>query len=1088
MWSSLSRLGLGVLLALGVACGGDSGGGTPAPVPPSITSQPQAATVTQGVPATFTVAASGSTPLAFQWRKDGASLPGGTGATLSIPSAQPGDAGSYSVVVSNGAGSATSAAATLTVNVPPSIMVHPQPQTVLAPAPATFTVIASGTPPLAYQWKRNGADVPGATSASYSSPAMSGADDGASFSVAVANVAGTITSSNATLTVHTAAAITVQPPSQSVVAPASATFRVTASGTPPLFYQWRRNGADLPGAIASTYVTPATSGADQGALYSAVVSNAFGNAASANAMLTVNLPPAITLQPLGQSVVAPATASFSVTATGTAPLSYQWRKNGVDLPGAVAAAYTTPATTVGDSGSLFSVAVSSPYGSVVSSAATLTVTAVPVAPAITGQPAPQTVVAPAPATFSVTATGTPPLAYQWRKGGVDIGGATGSTYTTPATNYGDNGSQFSVRVSNAAGTATSSWAALTVNAAPVITVQPADRTVTEPATATFSVGASGTPPLAYQWQRNGTNIGGATAASYTTPATAMSQSGDQFSVAVSNAFGSTLSDSATLTVNGASALDLTVPTVYITQATQTQAFDVPLVRDRNGYLRAFVIANQANTATPQVRVRIYNAASTLVQTYTIAAPGSSVPTSVNESSLANSWNVAIPSTYIQPNYQLLVDVDPTGVIAEGSETNNAWPVGGTPQTLDVRTLNPFRVTFWSVVTGDARAGNVSSGTVSTFTTLLDKIWPTNNGTDRLFGGAWTVTDTLGSSGTGWSSVLSKLSAKRTADGVSNRYYYGVVNPNYGGGVAGLGYLGWPVAIGWDKFAGYTDGGQYPGVYAHETGHNFNLNHAPCGGAGGPDPSYPYAGGLIGKWGTDLAGPTLKDPAVWSDVMGYCDTIWVSDYNYKIVLANREGGSVPIILPYAADGPPGPRSLLLWGRLDDGVPVLEPAFHLDANALPPEPGDQLLEGFDEAGGRLFSVPFSLVEVGCLPLKLARHFSFSIPVAAQDAERLAELRWTKAGELLARRGSTQKVGLGRARQEPITQALLDGRTRLLWDGAAFPLVLVMDQATGLVLGFGEGGDFRFGAEAEALEFHFSDGVRSHSTTVRRPRLEP
>src|SRR5205807_1131799 len=111
-----------------------------------------------------------------------------------------------------------------------------------------------------------------------------------------------------------------------------------------------------------------------------------------------------------------------------------------------------------------------------------------------------------------------------------IGGATAARYTTPATTASDNGNQFTVVVSNAAGSVTSEAAALTVNAAPVaptITTQPASQMVTAGQTATFTVTATGTAPLTYQWQRNGTAIGAATAASYTTPATTAADNGNR---------------------------------------------------------------------------------------------------------------------------------------------------------------------------------------------------------------------------------------------------------------------------------------------------------------------------------------------------------------------------------------------------------------------------------------------------------------------------------------------------------------------------------------------------------------------------------
>jgi malectin (di-glucose binding ER protein) len=153
------------------------------------------------------------------------------------------------------------------------------------------------------------------------------------------------------------------------------------------------------------------------------------------------------------------------------------------------------------------------------------------APAISSQPASTAVIAGQAATFSVTATGSARLTYQWQRGGVAISGATSSAYTTAATTTSDNGAQFRVVVANSKGTTTSSAATLTVNptaVAPTVSSQPANQTVTAGQTATFSVTASGTAPLSYQWQRGGVAISGATSAAYTTAATTSFDNGAQF--------------------------------------------------------------------------------------------------------------------------------------------------------------------------------------------------------------------------------------------------------------------------------------------------------------------------------------------------------------------------------------------------------------------------------------------------------------------------------------------------------------------------------------------------------------------------------
>ena len=154
--------------------------------------------------------------------------------------------------------------------------------------------------------------------------------------------------------------------------------------------------------------------------------------------------PVITTQPGNQTVNAGKTATFTVGATGAAPLNYQWNKNGAAISGGTSSTYSTPVTTGSDNGAQFIVVVRNNAGSVTSTAATLTVNAAAVAPAITTQPVNQMVTAGQTATFTVTATGTAPLSYQWNKNGTAISGATSSTYTTPATTSSDNGAPLGI--------------------------------------------------------------------------------------------------------------------------------------------------------------------------------------------------------------------------------------------------------------------------------------------------------------------------------------------------------------------------------------------------------------------------------------------------------------------------------------------------------------------------------------------------------------------------------------------------------------------------------------------------------------------
>jgi hypothetical protein len=340
----------------------------------------------------------------------------------------------------------------------PAITSQPVNTTVNQGQAAFFSVTATGTTPT-YQWRRNGVNIGGASSASYTTPGASAGDNGAQYSVVVSNTAGTVTSVNAILTVIMPPTITSQPSNVSVNVGQTATFTVAASGT-GLNYVWRRNGVTIGGATAPSYTTPAVVVGDNGAQFSVVVSNTAGNVTSINAVLTViQTAPVIVTGPQNATVNLGQTASFSVTATGTAPLSYQWQRNGVAISGATAAAYTTLPTVATDDGAVFVVVVNNSVGTVTSASATLRVISPPI---ITLPPAAQTINVGQTATFSVTATGTATLAYQWSKNGTNITGATANFYTTPAAVLADNGALFRVTVTNAAASVVSAPALLTV--------------------------------------------------------------------------------------------------------------------------------------------------------------------------------------------------------------------------------------------------------------------------------------------------------------------------------------------------------------------------------------------------------------------------------------------------------------------------------------------------------------------------------------------------------------------------------------------------------------------------------------------------
>jgi Immunoglobulin I-set domain len=503
-----------------------------------ITGNPASQNVVTTASVSFSVTATGTGPLTYQWHKDGSDILGATTATYSKASVTPADAGLYDVSVTNVVGSVSSAAATLVVNSPVTILAQPVSLTKNAGVSAAFSVSATGTAPLSYQWYKGLTAISGATAEVYTISSPSGTDSGI-YTVSVTNPVGSVSSAAATLVVNDPLTIVTQPVALTVTALGSAAFSVTATGTAPLTYQWRKNGANIAGATSASYTIASAVSGSAGS-YDVVVTNPAGNVTSASAALTVNTPLAITTQPVSLIKTVGAAAAFSVVATGTAPITYQWRKDGTNITGAVSASHTIPATVSGDTAS-YDVVITNPSGTLTSAAATLTVNT-PVA--ITTQPVTLTRNVGASAVFTVAATGTAPLTYQWRKGGVAIAGATSATYSIASTATGDTAS-YSVVVTNVVGSVTSSNATLTVNTPLTITSQPVGLTKNTGATASFSVTATGTAPITYQWRKDGVAIAGATASAYTTGSLLESNAGS-YNVVLLNPAGSLTSDTALL--------------------------------------------------------------------------------------------------------------------------------------------------------------------------------------------------------------------------------------------------------------------------------------------------------------------------------------------------------------------------------------------------------------------------------------------------------------------------------------------------------------------------------------------------------------
>ena len=386
----------------------------------------------------------------------------------------------------------------------------------------------------------------------------------------------TLISNNATITLGVAPVINQPPLSVGANVGGSVSFSVVATGSPAPTFRWRQNGVllsdgggNVTGSNTSTLVFNnvqlASSGLPNSAgVFSVDVTNIVGTV-SASANLTVGSPPAMVLQPVSQNPTIGGSVTFTSSASGTAPLSYQWYLNGVAVVNGGTgniSGNTSPILTISTAQFLnlgnYTVLVSNAVGNVTSNVATF----MPIVPLVTIPPANNTVVAGATVTMNVTAVGLPTLTYQWLLNGAAVQDSvrvTGSSTTSLLIKgvQGSDAGNYTVKVGNGNGNVTSAPGLLQIS--PAIAAPPSNTTVTQGESARLSVTADGSGNVTYQWFFNGTAIiNGGHISGNNTPTLNINnvQASDagNYTVKVTNAFGNVTSIAGLLTVLAPSAV------------------------------------------------------------------------------------------------------------------------------------------------------------------------------------------------------------------------------------------------------------------------------------------------------------------------------------------------------------------------------------------------------------------------------------------------------------------------------------------------------------------------------------------------------
>ena len=313
-----------------------------------ISQQPQNTTECTSGNSYFKVKVNGSAPISYQWKKnntaltDGSNITGSLTDSLSIKDVSTSDSASYSCTISNPCGSTLSNSVKLKVNSNLNIIIQPVATTVCSGNTADFIAKVSGTEPISYQWKKNdvnitdGANITGSLTDSLVINNADQADSG-SYSCHISNICGNTSTNSVIMKVNNSLTITKEPVTQSLCMGQDANFTVNVEGAKPMSFQWKKNNEDISdGANISGSNTDSLSikniSATDSASYLCSITNLCGTIVTSNTVkLKANSKLNLYHQPVGKTICSGNPVSFVTKVSGSSPISYQWKKNNVNI-------------------------------------------------------------------------------------------------------------------------------------------------------------------------------------------------------------------------------------------------------------------------------------------------------------------------------------------------------------------------------------------------------------------------------------------------------------------------------------------------------------------------------------------------------------------------------------------------------------------------------------------------------------------------------------------------------------------------------------------------------------------------------------